>query len=207
MVSDFADETAYNEVIEKIRYFYPHCEYAETLDENSRTKTIIVPNKRGNPAAVRVEIDFKKSRTVVTSEAYLKKIFGGKKIRPVISPKEAAVKLIISAAFLFVNIALMQPITDLFIFIIFMPWVLLLYIAMLAAVYFTAAWSMRKTGISSAEIFFIEIGGLPLVLLIAVKIFGTSNLDEVFTAVNYIKYVLPVALIGVLIASAVTWRK
>lgn len=205
-VADCADENAYYEAIEKIKSFYPHYEYAEEFDPYSRSKTMTVPNKRGKPSTVRVEIDFKNSKTFVISEAYLNYIFDGMKVKSTFDPKEAFIKLIISAAFLVVNIAFMQSMTDAFILFFIMPWLILLYVAPLALVYFISAWGMKRAmRISSvAEIFFIELGGLPLVLLCAAKFLGTSNISDFFVAINYFRFVLPAAVISSLIAYAVT---
>ena len=205
-VSDFADENAYYEAIEKIKSFYPHYEYAEEFDEYSRAKTMIVPNKRGKPSTVRVEIDFRNLKTFVISEAYLNYIYDGRKVKSTFDPKEAFIKLIISAAFLFVNIAFMRSMIDTFILFLLMPWLILLYVVPLALVYFTAAWGMKKAmRISSvAEIFFIELGGLPLILLGAVNFLGSSDLYSAFVAINYIKFILPTAVISSIIAYAVT---
>ncbi len=208
-VSDFADENAYYEAVEKIKNFYPHYEYAEELDGYSRAKTIIVPNKRGKPSTVRVEIDFKNLKTFVISEAYLNYIYDGRKVKSTFDPKEAFIKLIISAAFLVVNIAFMRSMIDTSILFLLMPWLLLLYVFPLALVYFTAAWGMKRAmRISSvAEIFFIELGGLPLVLLSAVTFLGSSDLYSVFITINYIKFILPIAGISSIIAYAVTKSK
>lgn len=208
-VSDFADENAYYAAIEKIKNFYPHYEYAEEFNEYSRAKTIIVPNKRGKPAAVRVEIDFRKSKTFVISEAYLNYIFGGRKVKNKFASKETLLKLIISAAFLIVNVAFIKSLTDSFVIYIFlMPWFILWYVLPLALVYFTAAWGMKKAmWISAAEIFFIELGGLPLILLSVISFSMPSDISLAFLAVNYITLIIPAAFIGVLIASAVTRSK
>lgn len=205
-VSDYADENAYYDAIEKIKSFYPHYEYAEEFDGYSRAKTIIVPNKRGKPSTVRVEIDFKNSKTFVISEAYLNYIYDGRKVKSTFDPKEAFIKLIISTAFLIVNIAFMRSMIDTSILFILMPWLILLYVAPLALVYFTAAWGMKKSmRISSvAEIFFIELGGLPLILCGAVTFLGPSDLYSAFVAINYIKFILPAAVISSIIAYAVT---
>lgn len=205
-VADCADENAYYETIEKIKNFYPHYEYAEEFDVYSRSKTMTVPNKKGKPSAVRIEMDFKNSKTFIMSEAYLNYIFDGRKVKSTFDPKDAFIKLIISTAFLAVNIAFMQAVTDSFILFFIMPWLMLLYVLPLALVYFVSAWGMKKAmRISSvAEIFFMELGGLPLVLLCAAKFLGTSNINDFFVAKNYFQFVLPAAVISTLIAYAVT---
>lgn len=210
VVSDSADENSFRDTIQKIKGFYPHFEYAEQFMNGSLEKMIVIPDERGVPSHICIRMDQQNSKTVVISESYLHHIFSGRTVENISECSKLTFHLL-SAAFLIVNIAAVRRFSELIFLYFLLPWLALINIVPLIAVYGISAWGIKKiTNLPSSKILFMEAGGyLIFPFLAVIFIWGmiTNSLNSIpifFLGIRYVCLLLPSAAIGTAIAEKLT---
>lgn len=212
VISNSADANAFYDTIAKIKWFYPHIEYAEQMVNYSLEKIITIPDEKGNPSAICIRFDFQNSITVVISEIYLYHIFYGKEVESLSKKISLPLHLLLSAAFMAMNIFVLRKISELFLIYLFLfPWFPLIYIVPLMVIYFICAWGIKKgMELPLLKIIFIELGGYLLIPFYAVLLIWSiienslKSISMIMLGVHYITWLLPAAAISAFIADRVT---